>query len=489
MRDDELRRVLTEANPWWRAGAQRGDPVGWTSTHRLLKDRTRHDLGFRPDVLNDLATGPVTDALVILTGPRRVGKSVALLDLATALCRRPDVDVRQIIHTPCDGLAARDLRRVLTLGRDLTRVVDRDTPGRRIWLLDEVSMVPGWTAIVKAARDGTDFGDNTVVVTGSRWRRDDDIQGNLLAGRGGSGSGRRLRHLLPMTFRDFLRASRPALGGPDAVHPAGLQDSNVADALETLRFDVDAYDLAWQEYLTCGGFPRAAAEQVTAGAVSDGFVRDLAAWLQRDVSPDSAAESLPLLLDRIAARMTSPLNVRESAEELSASRTATTTKLNRLVASFAAIWCHQHDEDGKPIHGAQSKLYLADPILSWLPSRLRAGLVTPDMPTLTEATVGVALARATDQLDEGRWVAGDTIGYVRTGSGNKVDLGPIHLPSAGGSRLSVPIEAKWVDANWRSEARVIEQKYGAGVVATKSVLDLTHKTWAVPAPLLALLLG
>jgi hypothetical protein len=86
-------------------------------------------------------------------------------------------------------------------------------------------------------------------------------------------------------------------------------------------------------------------------------------------------------------------------------------------------------------------------------------------------------------------VAGDAIGYVRTGSGNEVDLGPIHLPSAGGSRLSVPIEAKWVDANWRSEARVIEQKYGAGVVATKSVLDLTHKTWAVPAPLLALLLG
>ena len=209
MCDDEVRRVLTEANPWWRPGAQGGDPVGWTSTHRLL--------------------------------------------------------------------------------------------ARRIWLLDEVSMVPGWTAIVKAARDGTDFGDDTVVVTGSRWRPDDDIQGNLPAGRAGSGSGRRLRHLLPMTFRDFL----------------------------------------------------------TTGAVSDGFVRDLAAWLQRDVSPDSAPESLPLLLDRIAARMTSPLNVRESAEELSASRTATTTRLNRLVATFAAIWCHQHDADGKPIEGAQSKLQLA----------------------------------------------------------------------------------------------------------------------------------
>ena len=48
---------------------------------------------------------------------------------------------------------------------------------------------------------------------------------------------------------------------------------------------------------------------------------------------------------------------------------------------------------------------------------------------------------------------------------------------------------KWVDANWRSEAKVIENKYRLGVLATKSVLDLTHPTWAVPAPLLTLLLA
>ncbi|MGH9011735.1 MAG: hypothetical protein ACRDYF_18095 [Acidimicrobiia bacterium] len=58
-----------------------------------------------------------------------------------------------------------------------------------------------------------------------------------------------------------------------------------------------------------------------------------------------------------------------------------------------------------------------------------------------------------------------------------------------GARRSVAIEAKWVDDGWRSEAKVVENKYKAGVLATKSVLNLDHLSWAVPAPVVALLLG
>ncbi len=92
MRDDEIRRILTDANPWWRAAAAGTDPTAWTTGHRLLRDRSTHDLGFRPHVLDDVAGGPVTDQFIVLAGPRRVGKSVALLDAAASLCRREDVD-------------------------------------------------------------------------------------------------------------------------------------------------------------------------------------------------------------------------------------------------------------------------------------------------------------------------------------------------------------------------------------------------------------
>jgi len=110
------------------------------------------------------------------------------------------------------------------------------------------------------------------------------------------------------------------------------------------------------------------------------------------------------------------------------------------------------------------------------------------MTVLNEAAIAVALAQAIDELEEGRWISGDTVGYVRTGGGKEVDLGPAHVPTASSTELTVPIEGKWVDSGWRSEAQVVEKKYGRGILATKSVLDMDHPTWAIPAPLLSLLL-
>ena len=489
MRDDELRRLLTESNPWWRAAAAGNDPTAWTRDNRLLLDRATYDLGYRSTILADLANRPLADSLVLLTGPRRVGKSITVLELAEHLCSRADVEPRQVIYLPCDGFANRDLRRALTLGRDLTRVVDTPAPQRRVWLLDEVSDIAGWSTTLKAARDGTLFGDDTVVITGSRWRPGEDVEGNLLVGRAGTNTHRRVRILLPMTFRNFLQATRPTLVLPDVVHPADLQSPAVADGLNALAFDVDSYDLAWQAYLTCGGFPRAVGEYQRAGDVSDAFLTDLLAWLRTDVDPDSTPQSLPLLLEEVMRSMTSPLSVRAMAEVLTSSRTAMTSLLNRLVASFGGLWVRQHGDGGRPVDGAQSKFYLTDPLLAWLPSRLRAGLQPPEMTTLTEAALGVALAAAVETHDGGRWLAGDTIGYVRTDSGKEVDFGPVALPSAAGTRLSIPIEGKWVDTGWRAEAQVVEKKYRAGILATKSILDLKNPAWAIPAPLVALLLA
>ena len=489
MRDDDLRRVLTDANPWWRAASFGTDPLAWVGAHRLLVDRAEHDLGYRTQILDDIATNSrVDDRLVVLTGPRRVGKSVALLDVAAARCGRADIDPRQVIHVPCDGFATRDLRRALSLGRELTRVIDHPQSISRVWLLDEVSSIEGWTAVLKSARDGTAFGTDTVVATGSRWSATDDVEGNLLAGRAGRAASRRVRHLLPMSFRAFLAASRPELARPPAVHPALLQTQQVAVTLDALRFDVDAYDFAWQDYLTCGGFPRAVFEHTRIGAVSDGFLQDLAAWLRQDVDRDAPPESIPLLLDGLAMRATSPLNQRSTAADLGYTYDSLSLRLAKLVRNFGAIWCPQRDDRGRPVRGSQAKLYLSDPILSWVPSRLRPACAQPAMTMLTETTIGMHLARAIDEVDEGRLVVNDTIGYARTGAGNEVDLLPVPISSASGAARTVPIEGKWVDDQWRSDARTIEAKYGNGILATKSILNTDHPTWAIPAPLLALLL-
>jgi hypothetical protein len=55
--------------------------------------------------------------------------------------------------------------------------------------------------------------------------------------------------------------------------------------------------------------------------------------------------------------------------------------------------------------------------------------------------------------------------------------------------MTTPVEAKWVSHNWRREARTMESMFGNGVLATKNITDTRTAVWALPAPLVALLLN
>jgi len=56
-------------------------------------------------------------------------------------------------------------------------------------------------------------------------------------------------------------------------------------------------------------------------------------------------------------------------------------------------------------------------------------------------------------------------------------------------QMTTPIEAKWVTTGWRSDAKTIEGKFARGVVATRTITNLQHRSWAMPAPVVALLLN
>ena len=119
---------------------------------------------------------------------------------------------------------------------------------------------------------------------------------------------------------------------------------------------------------------------------------------------------------------------------------------------------------------------------------LRAGARPPDMTRLTEMTLGTTLARTLEVSEEGRWIDGNVIGFARTDSGNEVDFSPVPIHTNSRNGMTVPLESKWVDDGWRGEARVLTGKYSRGILATKSILHLDDAVWAIPAPLLALLL-
>ena len=127
-----------------------------------------------------------------------------------------------------------------------------------------------------------------------------------------------------------------------------------------------------QEYLTCGGFPRAVAEQVRDGQVSTAYLKDLQAWLLTDVDADAPPESISRLLSELEQRGSSPLNVTAAAETLGyPNRPTLDRRVDRLVATFAALRCPQRSDDGNIIIGSRPKVYLADPLLGWLPHLLR----------------------------------------------------------------------------------------------------------------------
>ena len=374
------------------------------------------------------------------------------------------------------------VRFTVRLSPVFVRSVDRDQPHPRVWLLDEISGVTGWTSVLKLARDNTAFGGDTVIATGSRWAADEDIEGNLLAGRAGTDPGRRTRLLLPMTFRDYLAASRPELARPAPVHVSDLQDPSTANALDSVAFDLDGYDLAWQDYLTCGGFPRAVAEHTRTGAVSTAYLNDLRSWLRADVDPDRPQDSVPRLLDGISQRATSPLNITAASTALGyPSRDIFVRRLNRLVSSHAAIWCPRREGEqvvaGRPGQAVPDR-----------PATGRPPLTTPDRPARTRHDQA---DRDDDRRGAGprdRRPRGRPLGNRRHHRLRADIRRPRGRPRAGHGPVGQrpgrhrPPGIQVGRARLEGEARTIDAKFGRGILATKSVLDTTGHIWAVPAP-------
>ncbi len=356
-----------------------------------------------------------------------------------------------------------------------------------VWVIDEVTTVDGWVPLIKELRDNTELAYDTVVLTGSSAKDLAEARRSLGAGR--TRVADPFRVVLPMTFREFLAITSTAIPSPERVPPDALMSDRARGAILSLEPFVDDLDLSWQRFLECGGFPRAVGEMMHRGAVSAEFVFDLRAWLTADVDPDAPPDSVTRLLRELLSRSGSPLNVRDTAASLSTTRGRLEVRLNRLVETFGAFWCRQLGRDGVAAPNSQSKLYLIDPLVSRLPEHRDASFGDADTTLLTESQLALEYARAVDRLIPDRFVEQRAVHYARTAKGNEVDFAPIPITGGPKACATVPLESKWVSRAWRREALVMRGKYGRGILATKEIVDLAGDVWAVPAPVVALLLN
>lgn len=468
MNEGQLTRALTAGNAWWRDGR-------WERDDRDLRRLAESDLDYSPAPLDDIAA----PGLYVLRGPRRVGKSLEIKRAISTLIDR-EVLTRRIIHFACDELERGDLRRLVSAARDtLTRGVKEP----RYWFLDEITSVPGWPEAIKWLRDNTAFGDDCVVLTGSSARDLADAQKQLAGRLGPAAPSDRL--LLPMSFRSFVTAiGLSGLPEPEPVLPRNFLTRSVDQALRELTPWLDDLLSTWELYLRIGGFPRAVGDHLAAGDVRANFLKTL--W---DVAAGEAirgAGTTPAqvvaLLGRITKSLTSPLSLESVRSDMGLGSPHTAReRLNDLVFAYLAWPCHQRAAT-QPKLGAQSKYYFVDPLLARIAAeRSHGATAEADVSALAEQQLGLELLRNLEREEPGGFAQFTDVMYQKT-SGKEVDFTGPRIGALG-------FEGKYVDKNWRREALTVRSQFGAGVLATRGVIDTSGDVWAVPAPFIAWMLN
>jgi uncharacterized protein len=468
MNEGQLTRVLAAGNAWWR------DPE-WERKDRDLRPLAATTLNYKPSPLADV----VPDGLYVLRGPRRVGKSLEAKRAISGLIRR-GVEPRSIVHFACDELGRGDLRRLVTSGRE---VLTRGVQEARYWFLDEITSVPAWPETIKWLRDNTAFGEDCVVLTGSSARDLADAQ-KQLAGRLGS-TGQSDRLLLPMGFRQFARAmGLDELPQPDPVRARDFISHEVDAAFIELLPWLDTLLSTWELYLRVGGFPRAVSDQLTHGDVQEDFTRAL--W---DVTAGEAlrgANTTPAqaqaMLGRLTRGLGSPLAIESLRGDIGVESPHTAkARLQDLVFAYLAWPCHRRDGN-TPKLSAQSKYYFIDPLLARLAPLRSSGMIAEaDASAISEQQLGIELLRNLEREQPGSYAHFSDVMYQKT-SGKEVDFCGPRIGKLG-------FEGKYVDSRWKREALTVRAAFGAGVLATRSLLDTSGDVWAVPAPLIAWLLN
>jgi predicted AAA+ superfamily ATPase len=459
--DAQIRQLLLERNDWWRDGEwERNDPY--------LREAAQAPFDYRPAPLADVHPPGV----YVLTGPRRVGKSLELRRTIAGLLTT-GVPPRTIIYGSCDGFTKQDLRRLFSVGRALTRTVE----GPRYWMIDEVTAVTDWSPVVKDLRDDTELRDDCVVLSGSSARQFRDATKNLAGRRGGIEDSDRL--LLPMTFRSFCRAIG-LTGVPDAgrFRPRDLMSREARRAYDELEVWTIELTQAWESYLLVGGFPRAVGDFISYGDVQSSFMSDVWDVIRGEAIRSTSLSETELLafLARLALGMTTPLNASSVARDAGlGSHHQVNDRINDLFFAFLA-WRVFQNARGKPNMQAQRKVYFTDPLIARIPPHLNTRHIRPDDTKMSEQQLGFHLARSVERQRRGSFLATDGVLYERTPTGNEIDfVGP---------DLEIPIESKYVDTGWKREAQTVRAAYGKGVLATRSIYDTTENVWAVPTALI-----
>ena len=468
----QMAQELAAQNPWWR------DPSGWEANDPDLREVRSSGLTYHSAALTDLDPG----SLYLLRGPRRAGKTVTVKELVVDLISS-GVPATAVVRVAVDGWRASDLR-TLTQNAALPRLPEGQ---RRHWLLDEVTSVTGdWATQIKWLRDNDPgFRDATVVLTGSNASGLTDAAG-ALAGRRGKGVNLD-RTLLPMGFRSFAGQllGGGAVPGISPLPLGGLHTPAARDAYQDLLPWLNDLVVAWEQYLTYGGYPVAVAAAHAGQPVPQAFLEDLFNIIANDAFQNSrlASATEMALLERLWATISSYASLTGIGDDIDVRHEVVARHVGYLRDAYLLWQCPQKDDRSwKAKERAQDKVYAVDPLIARLAHLRNPNRADIDLTALAEMQLGNAIRRRVIS-DHPEYLTDHFVFHVRTASRKEIDFVSERL---GG----VALEGKYTEGAWRSEAATVNASTWDGILTTRNVLETEDKdsAWAVPACLLAYLL-
>lgn len=453
---------LAARNPWW-AG-----PAGFDADPHLAR-LAQAPFRRAPSLLRTLRLDQPN--VYTLRGPRQVRKTTLLKQLAARLVRDEGWDPRRVVYYPLD-LVDRPARIV-----DLVqRAKAAYPPGRgQRWcfLLDEVSSLRDWQRGVKYLRDNTDAAEDCFVLTGSSAH---DIRrgGERLPGRRGPGTDLD-RVLLPLSFPEYLAATRPGLGPAAALSPGELLSDDGAARISEAMLSLDELERALEQYAEHGGFPAAVADFLREGTVSARTVADVWDIVAGDVDRWGRRRLKALrLLARVVRSLGTVLDWHSLAVDMGVSQPTAESYANLLADAFLLLTVYFREQGGRVAPRKGKKLDAIDPLLLQVPAQVE-GTGAPDLPNVVENLVGAALFRACEADLVESFRVPQALSFWRSAANREIDF------LAGPRPNQVPVEVKYQHRVGPRDTLSIRNALGRGLVLSRHDVLLDGPVRIVPA--------
>ncbi len=324
-------RVMDLQNPWW------GDPSAIDRDQYLLEIAGR-SYEYHPPLVDSISLE--AGDIHVIRGPRQVGKTTAIKLIVKKLLadgREP----ASIVYLSCESFKSfEDLQPVLV------ECLAARQAGRAHLFLDEISFVSEWQRAVLAVANMGLLRNASLVLTGSN-ARDLKQSSERLPGRRGKGRDHKL-------------------------YPLSIIEMGELECFTGKGFG-ELLDI----YMAVGGFPRAIADFVTLGKVTDAVYETYRNWVAGDAQRYGLRqETLKQILFRIsetmASRVTWPVLIADSPVR---SHETALEYVEHLQDAFLCSihYCYDGRTKG-PAYQKARKIFFIDPLLHVIAATWREGI-------------------------------------------------------------------------------------------------------------------